>query len=61
MPLRHKPGLVLNNDGYTVTQYSTGAWRTFAHDGIELMPGTYTFKSPSQSKSVAAAGTTFLD
>ena len=43
----------------TITQYSTGAWQTFTN-GMELMPGSYTFKSPSQTGVVTAGGVTNL-
>ena len=45
--------------GSCITQYSTGAWRTFV-DGMELMPGTYTFKDPTQSGVVTAGAVTNL-
>jgi len=45
--------------GACITQYSTGAWQTFAN-GMELMPGTYTFKSPTQSGIITAGAVTNL-
>jgi hypothetical protein len=45
--------------GPCITSYSTGAWRTFI-DGMELMPGTYTFKDPSQSGVITAGAVTNL-
>jgi FlgD Ig-like domain len=50
-------GQVISNCGHT--QYSTGAWRTFT-SGMELMPGTYTFRYPSQSGAVVAGEITTL-
>ncbi len=45
--------------GACITQYSASGWQTFT-DGIELMPGTYTFRSPSQSGTITAGGITNL-
>ncbi len=45
--------------GSCITEYSTGAWRTFTN-GMELMPGTYPFKSPSQSGTIVAGAVTNL-
>jgi FlgD Ig-like domain len=50
-------GQVISSCGHT--QYSTGAWRTFT-SGMELMPGTYTFRYPSQSGTVVAGTITTL-
>jgi hypothetical protein len=45
--------------GSCITEYASGSWLTF-YDGIELMPGTYNFRYPSQSASVYAGQVTNL-
>lgn len=46
-------------NGPCITQYSAGGWSTFT-DGIELMPGDYTFRYPSQIATVTAGNITNL-
>ena len=45
--------------GSCITEYTGAGWSTFTN-GMELMPGTYTFRYPSQSGTVVAGGTTNL-
>jgi hypothetical protein len=45
--------------GSCISDYASGSWHTF-FDGIELMPGTYNFRYPSQSGNVTAGNVTNL-
>ncbi len=45
--------------GPCITQYTGCGWTAFV-DGMELMPGAYTFRNPSQSGTVTAGAVTNL-
>lgn len=45
--------------GACITQYAANGWSTFT-SGMELMPGTRTFRYPSQSGTVTAGAITYL-
>lgn len=45
--------------GSCITQYQGCGWSTFV-DGMELMPGTRTYRNPTQTVSITAGSVTYL-